>query len=101
MSTVTTSNHPRVDRWLDLLDRTLWTAIEAAAAALLTWWVTDGIGWEEALIFIGTATVLAVAKTIAGQRSGQDETGSLIGQPVVTPPPKAEPVTYATKPKKR
>ena len=79
--------NPRVNKWLDLIDRAGWTGIQAAAAAVVTYLATDGIGWEEGLIFVGTATLAAICKVMIGQRTGGDETGALIGQPVVTPPP--------------
>jgi hypothetical protein len=81
---------PRVNKWLDLLDRAGWTAIQAAAAAALTYLATDDLGWEEGLLFVGIATAVAVAKVVVGQNTGSDDTGSLIGQPVVEPPPKSE-----------
>jgi hypothetical protein len=74
---------PRVNKWLDLLDRAGWTAIQAAGGALVAYLVTDGIGWEEGLIAVGTATLLAVAKVLVGQRTGPDDNGSLIGRPVL------------------
>jgi hypothetical protein len=79
---------PRVNKWLDLLDRAGWTAIQAAAAALLTYLVTDDIGWEEGLIFVGTATAVAICKVVVGQNVGTESTGSLIGKAVIEPPPK-------------
>jgi hypothetical protein len=79
---------PRVNKWLDLLDRAGWTAIQAAAAALLTYLVTDDIGWEEGLIFVGTATAVAICKVVVGQNVGTESTGSLIGRSVIEPPPK-------------
>lgn len=82
--------NPRVNRWLDLLDRVGWTAIQAAGAALLTYLTTDqDIGWKEAAVFVGYATLLAVIKVVIGQNTGADDTGSLIGQPVIEPPPVA------------
>ena len=79
---------PRVNKWLDLLDRVGWTAIQAAAAAFITYLATDDIGWEEGLIFIAVATAVAVCKVIIGQNTGTDDTGALIGQPVIQPAPK-------------
>jgi len=79
---------PRVNKWLDLLDRAGWTAIQAAGGALLAYLVTDDFTWEQALAVTGTATAIAVLKVIIGQRTGTDNTGSLIGQPVIEPPPK-------------
>lgn len=82
---------PRVNKWLDLLDRAGWTAIQAAAAAGIVY-LTSGedIGWQEALTFIGVATAVAVLKVLVGQNTGADDTGSLIGQSVVDPAPIAK-----------
>lgn len=78
---------PKVNKWLDLLDRAGWTAIQAAAAALITYLATDDIGWEEGLAFVGIATGVAVCKVVIGQNTGTDDTGALIGQPVIEPAP--------------
>ena len=79
--------NPRVDKWLDLLDRAGWTALQASAGALVAYLATDSIGWEEGLIFVGTATLAAVAKVLIGQNIGGDDTGSLIGRNVIEPAP--------------
>lgn len=78
----------RVNKWLDLLDRAGWTAIQAAGGSLLAYLATDDFTWEQALAVTATATAIAVLKVIIGQKTGGDETGALIGQPVVSPPPK-------------
>lgn len=78
---------PRINKWLDLLDRAGWTAIQAAGGALITYLATDNIGWEEGLIFVGSAAGIAVVKVVIGQNTGSDASGSLIGQPVIEPPP--------------
>ena len=79
---------PKVNKWLDLLDRAGWTAIQAAAGAFITYLAFDDIGWEEGLLFVASATAVAVCKVVIGQNTGQDETGSLVGTPVVEPAPK-------------
>lgn len=79
---------PRVNKWLDLLDRAGWTAVQSAAAAALAA-LTLNLGWEELLVVVGTATGIAVLKVVVGQNTGSDNTGSLIGQPVIEPPPDA------------
>jgi hypothetical protein len=76
-----------VNKWLDLLDRAGWTAVQAAAGAVIAYLATDSIGWEEGLIFVGTATLVSVCKVIVGQNTGADDTGALIGQSVIEPPP--------------
>jgi hypothetical protein len=80
---------PRVNKWLDLVDRVGWTAVQAAAGAVIAWLLTDEVGWQAALTFVGTATVIAVCKVIVGQNVGPDDTGSLIGTAVIEPAPKA------------
>jgi hypothetical protein len=79
---------PRVNKWLDLLDRAGWTALQAAAGAVITYLAFDDIGWEEGLLFVASATAVAVAKVVIGQNTGADDTGSLIGTSVIEPPPK-------------
>ena len=81
---------PRVNKWLDMLDRAGWTALQAAAAAFITYLAFDNIGWEEGLLFVGAATAVAVCKVVVGQNTGEDDTGALIGQPVIEPPPDAK-----------
>jgi hypothetical protein len=78
---------PKVNKWLDLLDRAGWTAIQSAAGALIAYLAFDDIGWEEGLLFVGAATAVAVCKVVVGQNTGQDDTGALIGQSVIEPPP--------------
>ena len=77
-----------VNKWLDLADRVGWTAIQAAAGAVIAYLATDDFTWEQALAVVGTAVVVAVCKVVIGQNTGGDSTGALIGQPVVEPPPK-------------
>lgn len=84
--------NPRVNRWLDLLDRVGWTALQAAGAALLTYLSTgQSFGWEEAGVFVGYAALLAALKVLVGQSTGTDDTGALIGKPVIEPPPESGP----------
>jgi hypothetical protein len=82
---------PRVNKWLDLLDRAGWTAIQASAGAFIAWQATDQVGWEAAVTFVLGATVVSVAKVIIGQNTGSDDTGALIGQPVIEPAPVSPP----------
>lgn len=81
---------PRVDKWLDLLDRVGWTGLQATAAALITYLTdNDALSWETGIKFVVIAAVVAAAKVIIGQNTGTDDTGSLIGKPVIQPPPEA------------
>lgn len=79
--------NPRVNKWLDLLDRVGWTALQAAAAAGILVLTGEGvIQWKGALIFIGSAAAVAVLKVVVAQNTGADDTGALIGSPVIEPP---------------
>lgn len=78
---------PRVNKWLDLLDRAGWTAVQAAAGAFIAWQATDEVGWSAAAWFVGGAVVVAIAKVVIGQNTGTDDTGALIGTSVIEPPP--------------
>lgn len=82
---------PRVNKWLDLLDRVGWTAIQAASASLIAYLATDDFGWKQAGVVVGTATLVAVLKVVVGQNTGTDDTGALIGQSVIEPAPQAKP----------
>lgn len=77
---------PKVNRWLDLLDRAGWTAVQTAAGAALTA-LTLHLSWAEFAVTVGGATAVAVLKVVIGQNTGTDETGALIGTPVIEPPP--------------
>lgn len=79
---------PRVNKWLDLLDRAGWTALQAAAAAGITF-LTNGaeFSWQALFTFVGIATAVSVLKVIIGQNTGSGGDGSLIGTPVIQPPP--------------
>ena len=82
---------PRVNKWLDLLDRAGWTAIQAAAGAVITFALLDDpFSWDTFFTFVGGATAVAVCKVIVGQNTGADDTGSLVVTPVIEPPPESE-----------
>jgi hypothetical protein len=82
---------PEVNKWLDLLDRVGWTAVQAAIGALAAYFASgQDFDWSTALYFVLGATLAAVAKVVVGQNTGTDDTGSLIGQSVVEPPPTSD-----------
>ena len=79
--------NPRVNKWFDLLDRAGWTAVQATAAAVLVFATSDSVfSWQALATFVGGAVAVAVVKVIVGQNTGSDDTGALIGTPVVEPP---------------
>jgi len=83
---------PRVNKWLDLLDRVGWTAIQAGAGAVLVF-ATNGspFSWQALGTFVGGAVAIAAIKVIVGQNTGTDDTGALIGTPVIEPEPLDKP----------
>jgi uncharacterized membrane protein YagU involved in acid resistance len=79
----------KVNRWLDLLDRVGWTAIQAASAAVLTF-ATTGLEftWPAFLQFVGIATAIAVVKVVIAQNTGSDALGAAVpGQVLEGPTP--------------
>ncbi len=79
---------PAVNRWLDLLDRVGWTAIQAAAGAILVFTTSDSaFSWQALGTFVGGAVVTAIVKVLIGQHTGKSDDGSLIGTAVIAPPP--------------
>lgn len=79
---------PRVNKWLDLLDRAGWTAIQVGAGATFALLTSDmDWSWDLFLRTVGGAVAVAVVKVVVGQNTGEDDTGALIGQPVIEPPP--------------
>lgn len=84
--------NPRVNKWLDLLDRAGWTALQAGGAAAITF-LSNGadFSWQALGTFVLSATAIAVLKVVIGQNTGDDNTGALIGTPVIEPAPLDKP----------
>lgn len=73
----------RVNRWLDFADRVGWTAVQAAGAAVITVLATDA-DWQEGLLFVGVAVLLAIAKVAVAQHTGNSGLGDAVpGQTVI------------------
>lgn len=68
----------RVNKWLDLLDRAGWTAVETAAGSVLTILTGATLGWRAALTVVGTSTLIAVCKVVVAQRAGRNELGAAV-----------------------
>jgi hypothetical protein len=75
---------PKVNRWLDLLDRVGWTAIQALSGAVLVALTTD-LSWQEGLTFVGVTTLAAVVKVVIAQNTGTDNLGSAVPGQVLEP----------------
>ncbi len=66
-----------VDRVKDFIERVTWTAIQAAAGAVIAAIALDS-GWRESLTFVGVAALVAACKVIVAQRSGDSQDGAAI-----------------------
>ena len=75
----------KVNRWLDLLDRVGWTAIQAAAGATIAALATAAISWKAAGISVAVATLTAVCKVVLAQNSGTDNLGAAVPGKVLEP----------------
>lgn len=75
---------PKVNRWLDFVERVVWTAIQAGAAAALATGFDD---WRLTLEIAGTAALISALKVIAAQNTGTGDNGSAIPGHVIEPPP--------------
>jgi hypothetical protein len=71
-----TSTDVKINKWVDFADRVGWTAIQALGGAIITVLATD-VTWEQGLIFVGTAVLLAIAKVFVAQNVGGDGMGDL------------------------
>jgi hypothetical protein len=78
----------RINKWLDLLDRAGWTAVEVAAGSFLVALTTDAVDWQHALATTAVATGVAVCKVVIAQNAvGQDGLGDAIpGAEVIEEP---------------
>jgi hypothetical protein len=62
----------RINRWLDLLDRVLWTFVQAFAATLI---VLGFDSWKDSLGAAAIAGALAALKVVAAQNVGDSKLG--------------------------
>ena len=77
----------RLNKYVDLADRTIWTFIQAFLAfiAVDAFW-SDDLSWGAKLGGAAIAALIAAAKTVVAQRTGNDELGDLVpGQDVIQP----------------
>lgn len=68
----------RVNKVRDFIERTGWTAIQAAAAALITALSDPQVDWNTALRFVATTAALAALKVIVAQQVGNNGSGDAI-----------------------
>ncbi len=68
----------RINKWLDLIDRVGWTAIQSSAGALLIVLTEAGVTWESGAKVVAVATVIAVLKVVIAQQVGRDDLGAAV-----------------------
>ena len=64
-------------KYLDLLERTVWTAIQAFAGALIAMEITTNVEWDTVLYTAGIAALIAVAKSLVAFQVGDPNTAAL------------------------
>lgn len=70
MTTHTRTYAVRINKWVDLLDRTAWTALQAFAGVMLATLVTGDVQWKLAFGSAGIAAGIAACKVILAQSRG-------------------------------
>lgn len=78
----------RINKYLDLLDRVGWTAIQAFVGYLLAnVALGDSIGWKKVLIAAAIAAGIAAGKVVVAQNTGNSGMGDAIpGASVIEKP---------------
>ena len=80
----------RKQKYLDLLERTGWTAVQAFAGVLLGSYATMGVDWATVFVSAGIAAGIAAIKCLIAFRFGDPDTATF---DVLKPePPEPEPV---------
>jgi hypothetical protein len=65
----------RINKLLDFIDRVGWTAIQAAAGAVITELTSPGITWLIGAKFVGITAAIAVCKVLIAQNTGKSGLG--------------------------
>lgn len=69
----------RISKWLDLLDRVGWTALQAFSGYLLAnVALGDSIGWKKVLIAAAIAAGIAAGKVVVAQNTGNSGLGDAV-----------------------
>jgi hypothetical protein len=65
------------DKYLDLLERTVWTAFQAFLGSLIAAGLTIGVEWDIVLYTAGIAALIAVAKSLVAFQFGNPNSAAL------------------------
>lgn len=68
----------KVNKFKDFIERAGWTAVQAAAAALITALSDPNVDWNTALRFVATTAALSALKVIVAQQVGSSGSGDAI-----------------------
>jgi hypothetical protein len=64
-------------RYLDLLERTAWTAVQAFLGVIVGLSITDELDWRAVFISAGVAAGIAAAKCVLAFQVGNDQSAAL------------------------
>lgn len=79
--------HPRINRWLDFLDRVAWTSVQTLGGTLAADSIFNAnLGWKEKLGIPVLSAVFAAVKVVIAQNTGKDNLGSLTPGEVIEKP---------------
>jgi hypothetical protein len=78
-------------KYLDLIERTAWTAVQAFVGVLAGLSIADEVQWDTVFISAGIAALVAAAKCILAFQIGDPNTAALgvKSEPEPPPPPPA------------
>jgi sugar phosphate permease len=65
------------DKYHDLLERSIWTAVQAFAGALIAMEITTEVEWDTTLYAAGIAALIAVAKSLVAFQFGDPNSAAL------------------------
>lgn len=69
----------RINKWIDLVDRAAWTAIQSSAAVVGATVIKDGrVDWNLVWLTCVFATAGAIAKVMAAQNLGDSGLGDAV-----------------------
>jgi hypothetical protein len=64
-------------KYLDLLERTIWTAVQAFAGVLIGLQLTSEIEWDTVFASAGFAALIAAMKCLVAFHIGNDESAAM------------------------
>jgi hypothetical protein len=79
---------PRINKWLDFLDRVAWTSLQSLGGTLAADSIFNAeLGWKEKLGIPVLSAVFAAVKVVVAQNRGSDDLGAAVPGHVLETPP--------------